>query len=348
MKRDGALPAKGSTATLGLNRTHLYSPAMAMIPIGETCALAAALSWAIALVLFKRSGERMSPVSLSLFKNIVALILLVLTLIVMSDGVSALEPFETIDICILLLSGVLGIALADTVFFYSLERIGVGVIAIVDCLYSPLIILFSFLILSEKLTMLDYVGTALILVAVFISSRHTPPAGCSRAQVVAGILLCALAMALMGIGIVIATPVLRLPFPLMWATTLRLIAGTAALALLTLLSSKRKAYYSALKPGPVWKYCLPASVLGSYLAMIFWVAGFTYTAKAGVAAILNQTTTIFAIILATLILKESFTRRKLLAVTFAMFGVLLVLGKDMWSELWHRVWDGTLVAFLRV
>ncbi len=318
-----------------------------MIPIGETCALAAALSWAIALVLFKRSGERMSPVALSLFKNIVALLLLVLTLVVTWDGVTALEPFEAVDIWILLLSGVLGIALADTVFFYSLERIGVGIIAIVDCLYSPLIILFSFLILSEELSLLDYVGTALILVAVFISSRHTPPPGCTRAQIVAGVLLCALAMALMGIGIVIATPVLRLPFPLMWATTLRLIAGTAALALLTLLSSKRKAYYAALRPGPVWKYCLPASVLGSYLAMIFWVAGFTYTAKAGVAAILNQTTTIFAIILATLILKESFTRRKLLAVTLAMSGVVLVLGKDMWYDLMQDAWNGTLAALWR-
>jgi drug/metabolite transporter (DMT)-like permease len=147
-----------------------------------------------------------------------------------------------------------------------------------------------------------------------------------------------MAMALMGVGIVIATPVLRMPSSpslvwVTWATTLRLFAGTVSLSLLVLLSAKRKEYLAALKPAPVWKYCIPASILGSYLAMIFWVAGFAYANKAGRAAVLNQTTTIFAIILATVILKESFTRRKLVAVTLAVLGVLLVTGRDFLANL---------------
>ena len=88
-----------------------------------------------------------------------------------------------------------------------------------------------------------------------------------------------------------------------------------------------------MKPAPVWKYCVPASVLGSYLAMIFWVAGFAYAEKAGRAAILNQTATIFAIILATVILKESFTRRKFVAVSLALLGVVLVTGRDFLADL---------------
>jgi len=306
--------------------------------IGDYCALGAALSWAFALILFKRSGERMPPVALSLFKNIIALVLLALTLLFMWDKFSLMGRLESIDLVILLLSGVLGIALADTVFFYALDLVGVGIVAIVDCLYSPLIILFSFLILSEELALLDYVGTSLILIAVFVSSRHTPAEGRTRRQLVSGVLLCALAMAFMGLGIVIATPVLRIPSSpsfvwVTWATTLRLFAGTVSLGLLVLFSSRRKEYLAAMKPAPVWKYCVPASVLGSYLAMIFWVAGFAYADKAGRAAILNQTTTIFAIILATVILKESFTRRKLVAVSLALLGVLIVTGRDFLADL---------------
>ena len=68
---------------------------------------------------------------------------------------------------------------------------------------------------------------------------------------------------------------------------------------------------------------MPASVLGAYLAMIFWIAGFKYT-KASTAGILNQTSVVFALILATVILKEPFTRRKLASVILAMAGVLLI------------------------
>ena len=57
--------------------------------------------------------------------------------------------------------------------------------------------------------------------------------------------------------------------------------------------------------------------------MILWIAGFKYT-KASVAAILNQLSMIFAMVLATVILKEKLTRRKVLSVIVALTGVTLV------------------------
>lgn len=129
-------------------------------------------------------------------------------------------------------------------------------------------------------------------------------------------------MALMAFGIVIAKPVLN-DFPLLWATMLRLIAGTLILALVISASAKRKELWLAFKPSAVWRFSLPGAVLGAYLAMIFWIGGFKYT-HASIAGILNQTSVIFAIILAAVFLKESFGPRKAVAVTFAMAGVVLV------------------------
>ena len=37
--------------------------------LGQACALAAALLWAVALVLFKRSGEKIQPLALNLFRQ---------------------------------------------------------------------------------------------------------------------------------------------------------------------------------------------------------------------------------------------------------------------------------------
>ena len=65
------------------------------------------------------------------------------------------------------------------------------------------------------------------------------------------------------------------------------------------------------------------SILGTFLSVIFWLLGYKYT-LAGRAAIYNQLSTIFIIIMAAIFLKEAMTRRKWLAVTCALFGAVLV------------------------
>ena len=112
-------------------------------------------------------------------------------------------------------------------------------------------------------------------------------------------------------------------FPLVWGTTIRLAAGTMALAVMAAASPRRRKLYAVFRPSAVWKYSVPGSILGGFLSMVFWVAGFKYT-QAAIAAILNQTSVIFATVLAVVLLKEGMTRRKLAAVTLAIAGVILV------------------------
>ncbi len=302
------------------------STAMDEATIGQTCALLTAVTWASAMVLFKRSGETVPPLALNLFKNVVGLVLIIATLIAMGHRLDDLQGLSGQDIQLLLLSGFIGIAVADTIFLYSLNLVGVGIQSIVDCLYSPFVILFSWLMLAELLTTFDYLGASLILGGVFISARHEPPPGRTRAQLTIGIVLGGFSIALMAIGIVIAKPVLDpavMDFPLLWATTLRLLAGTVPLALWAAASSQRAALLAVFRPGKVWWSALPGAFLGAYLSMILWVAGFKFT-QAGIAAILNQTSTVFAIILAAVFLKERLTARKLVAVVLAMGGVVIV------------------------
>jgi drug/metabolite transporter (DMT)-like permease len=284
----------------------------------------AAITWASALVLFKVSGERISPLALNLFKNVVAILLLAVTLAFLRQGIGTLLSFSARDVGILVLSGFLGIAVADTIFFRALNLIGVGLISIVDCLYSPFVILFSVLLLREQLTLWHYIGGALIVAGVAVSSRHEPPEGRTRAQLLAGVLLGILALASMAIGIVIAVPVLE-GFPLIWATMLRLLVGTMILALIAAASKNRRKLWAVFRPSAVWKVALPGSVLGGYLAMVFWVGGFKYAEKASVAAFLNQTSVIWAMILATIFLKERLTQRKTLALAMAFIGAVSIL-----------------------
>ena len=167
------------------------------------------------------------------------------------------------------------------------------------------------------------VGAALILSGVLVSSGHKPPPGTTRRQLVAGVLIGALAMASMAYGIVIAKPALD-GFPLVWAALIRLLAGTAALAGVALLSPTRRKLWSVFRPSADWKTALPGALVGTYLAYMFWLAGFKY-AEASINAILNQTNVIFAIILATVIVKEQMTRRKVVSVALAVVGVVITV-----------------------
>jgi drug/metabolite transporter (DMT)-like permease len=297
-------------------------PGMDHSTIGTICALSAALVWAFAMILFKLSGENVPPLALNLFKNTIAMILLAATLAAIGQGFDEISAFPASDIWILILSGLIGITLADTIFFYSLNLCGVGITSLVDCLYSPFIILFSFLLLAEELTGLQYFGAGLILLAVAITSGNEPPRGRTRGQLLAGIGLGVLNMALMGYGIVLAKPVLE-HFPIVWATAIRMAAGTVALALIILALPGRRALFAVFKPSRSWKVSIPGSVLGAYLACVLWIGGFKFS-DASVASILNQSSSIFALVLAALLLKEKFTLRKLYAVIIAMGGILLV------------------------
>ena len=132
--------------------------------LGEILALASGVAWAAAVILYRVSGRTVHPLGLNLFKNLLALAFMVPTLLLL--GRPLLSGASARDTGILLLSGFLGIAISDTLFFYSLNRLGASILAIVDCFYSPFVIALSFLLLGETMTAWQLIGVALIISAV--------------------------------------------------------------------------------------------------------------------------------------------------------------------------------------
>ncbi len=288
---------------------------------GQLCALLAALVWAFALMLFKKGGESVAPLPLNLFKNTIGLLLFALTLPFVPQWMPA-GGASAADLLNLAISGVLGIAVADTLLFAGLNRIGVGLIAIADCSYTPLVILFAWILLDERLTGQQGIGVAMILIAILIAFGSPRAAGHTRRDLIIGFSLTAAALTMMALAIVMVKPALE-RWPLIPASALRLLTGTAALAAIAAMLPQRRQLWQVFRPGRVWRSTIPASVLGTYLSLLLWIAGFKY-AQASIAAALNQTSTIFALILATLVLREPLSASKVLAVGLAVGGVLMV------------------------
>ena len=84
---------------------------------------------------------------LNALKNTVAIGCLAVTMWVMDTSIPTDRSMD--DWLLLAVSGVLGIAFADTLFFAALGRMGPGRLAIVECAYTPFIVVTSVLFLVK-------------------------------------------------------------------------------------------------------------------------------------------------------------------------------------------------------
>jgi drug/metabolite transporter (DMT)-like permease len=291
-----------------------------MVYKGEMFALAAAIFWSLAVILLRRAGETVSPFALNLYRVAVSSVLLIT--VTMLSGVELLPTRPLQDHLILVASGVIGIALSDTLFHRCLNLVGAGINAIIDCLYSPFIAIFALVLLSEQLGPWQLAGMTLVISGVLATTRAIPPAGTSRQALLTGIVWGVLAMVTLAVGIVIAKPVLA-QAPLIWVVTYRQLASLAVMIPVAAVSPQRSQIWSVFRPTRTWRFTLPATVLGSFLALMCWIAGMKYT-ETGTAAILNQTSTIFILVFASLFLREPFTLRRLIAAALAVAGILMV------------------------
>jgi len=286
--------------------------------IGEMLALASGLVWAVAVILFRVSGRKVHPIGLNLFKTVLAFVFMAPTMLVLGEPFFPSVPASTTGL--LLLSGALGIAVSDTLFFHSLNRLGASLVAIVDCFYSPFVIALSFLLLGERMTGWQLLGAGLVVSAVLTISREKRAEKIDGMNLLLGILYGILAMFFVALGIVMVKPVLG-KVSVVWATLVRLAGGAAALILLVPFLRQRRAMLGPLAVAGNWKAMVPASFFGS-LSLVLWMGGMKY-AKVSVAAILNQLNTIFIVIIAALFLKERLTGWKIAAVILAFVGAYL-------------------------
>jgi drug/metabolite transporter (DMT)-like permease len=130
-------------------------------------------------------------------------------------------------------------------------------------------------------------------------------------------------MATVALAIVIVKPILG-NYPLMLLSAIRMAGGITVLLPMLLISGERKSVLSAFRPQSAWKWMFCGTFFGSYLSLLCWLGGFKYS-HADVAAVLNQMSTVFIVVLASLLLKEPMTRMKLAAVGIALLGAIIVI-----------------------
>lgn len=289
--------------------------------IGEALSIGSALAWAGGVVIYTRLGRTLPPLHLNLFKNLLVFAMVVPTVLLVEGA--RWPALGAGAIALALASGAIGIALADTLYFRALNTLGAGHMGVIGNLYSPLVIVLSFAFLGERLDALQIVGFVLVMSGVGLVSRHDADRPLDRAALRRGVLLGAAAIALMAVAIVMIKRTLEQQ-PLLWVVAIRL-AG-AILGMLATFALGRHALLPrgvTLTRGEVG-LLLAAAFLGQYLSMILWLGGYKFT-EASVASILNESASVFIVLLAWLFLREPLDRRRIAGVGCTLAGLACVL-----------------------
>ena len=204
---------------------------------GEIAALSAALLWAISSVVYSRLGLKIPPLQLNLYKGIIAIALILITLLIQG---AAFDDLSNSTIALLSLSGIIGIGLGDTAYFAALNSLGARRTLLLETLSPPMGALLALIFIGEQLTYSAWCGILLTILGIaWVISERNPVdnSSVSRQGIVWGI-LAAIAQAT---GAVISRyALIQSEISPLESTLIRLVGGTAiVLGLLFLPTAKQ-------------------------------------------------------------------------------------------------------------
>ncbi len=295
---------------------------------GELAALAGAMIWAIASVVYSHLGQRLSPLVLNLVKSGLAILMLVLTLAVLQQPLAATS---STPVLLLLLSGAIGIGLGDTAFFGCINRLGARRALLMEALAPPLTALLALLTLHEYLQAIAWWGIALTVAGVtWVIAERTRPATLSLpmdappSQWRVGVALGVLAALGQAVGAVLSRAALATTdISPLWSTVLRLVAGVFVLSLGVGRQPHLLRELKWLRSPKVLRTLVFVAFAGTYLGIWLQQTALKFTA-AGIAQSLGATSPLFVLPLA-LRLGEPLSVRAWLGVLIALAGIWLLL-----------------------
>ena len=286
--------------------------------MGDLYAVITAVCWSSAVILFDISTKNFTALQLNVLKNFIGVTGFILTIVLFSIP---LPNFSQQDIITLALSGFLGILIADGLFLESLRRLGSGLSAVVSTIYTPTVFIIAFILFNETINLHSYIGGVLVLGGITISVFQ-PPKTIKKRDLYFGILFGIMANILTAYSVLIIKPIMK-ENSVIYVALYRFSIGFISGIIMNLVKSGTKTVIQKFKQGLTNYYVILGALLGTYLSVIFWLSGYKHT-LAGRAAIYNQLSTVFIIILARIFLKEPLTSKKVLGVSLAIFGAIIV------------------------
>jgi drug/metabolite transporter (DMT)-like permease len=283
--------------------------------VGMAAALGSAASWAIGSILFKRLGEHLQPIAMTLAKGILSVGLLLIALLF--TGVS---NFSTTAALLLTASGLIGIALGDTFFFAALRRLSPHTLVILLMSGQVLTVLLAVIFLGDRLSLSQWGGIGLVILGIGIVVWEQSQEKSSWQ----GILFGLLAVACMSVSILLAKVALN-ETPAMadtlQATAIRMTAGTIGIGIFGWYSGNLQDWTEPFRDRQLFRRFGVAVAVVTFGGFWLSLLAVKYV-EVSIASTLNATEPLFVLPLAAIFLKEPVTKRALLGTAIALLGIL--------------------------
>ena len=287
--------------------------------IGITAALGSAASWAAGSFLFKRIGEGVSPFGMTLVKGVIGIVFLMAAL-----SFTGSRTIETESVLFLSLSGLLGIAVADTLFFAALQDLGPVTIVVFFMMGQIVTAMMALYWLGEIPSMQTWVGICVTLAGV--GAVLWPKFGSnaiSKRSGIRGVLLGAVSMLCMSASTVVAKPALESVSTIM-ATLIRMISGTMCILFFGLATNR------------IRQWLIPVRNMRLITLFVFSVAVVTFGGfwlslvsikylDVAIASTIGATEPLFVIPLALVFFNERISLLESLGAVGASIGVVLLI-----------------------
>jgi Predicted membrane protein len=155
--------------------------------IGELAALGAAVSWAIAPILYRSALANCKPISANIVRCATNAAVLVAVLVV-AGLAGLLTDLPLWVIGLIVVSGVIGLGVGDTLYMYGLKALGVSRAVPLASSYPLFSFLWSILLLGQPISVTSLAGAALILLGIYLLTRpKTEEAKVTRRIILIGI-----------------------------------------------------------------------------------------------------------------------------------------------------------------
>ena len=284
--------------------------------------MTAALLWAVSSVIYSRLGLKIPPLQLNLYKGIIAIAFIAITLFIQG---AAFTDLSTSTIALLTLSGVIGIGLGDTAYFSALNSLGARRTLLLETSSPPMGALLALIFIGEQLTASSWCGILLTIIGIaWVISERNPVDNLSLSR--RGIFWGLLAAIAQALGAVISRfALIQSNISPLESTLIRLIGGTIIVIALLFLPAIKQTH-SKIKLSQRSLGIIAIAAFGSTYLGIWLQQTSLKFAPTGIAQTFLATSPLFILPIVAL-QGEKISLRAILGVAISLAGIALMFAR---------------------